>query len=168
MFEREITLNKFMIAYVLQMVQDIPEEKWYNTSSHSLNSPGWCIGHITTECDHALLHLGKERVCPGTWDVYFLQGSQPEENNDKLPKMSALLDAFQLGQKRLRLGVQKLSAEEAALPSPSKFLKPFLPKFGDWLTHMLTTHIAMHAGNIAAWRRVAGLVPISQKGETVA
>ena len=168
MFEREIILNKFMIAYVLQMIQDIPEEKWYYTSSHCLNSPGWCIGHITTECDHALLQLGKERVCPGTWDVYFLQGSRPEENNDKLPKMSALVDAFQLSHKRLRLSVQKLSAEEVSRPSPSKFLKPFLPKFGDWLTHMLTTHIAMHAGNIAAWRRVAGLVPISQKGGTVA
>lgn len=163
MFEREITLNKFMIAYVLRMVQDIPEKQWYMTTSHCINSPGWCIGHITTECDHALMRIGKERVCPGTWDLYFLQGTHPEEDNGKLPKKSALIDAFQLGHKRFRQGVQKLTTEEVSQPSPTKFLKPFLPKYSDWLTHMLTTHIAMHAGNIATWRRVAGLAPISQQ-----
>ncbi len=165
MFEREITLNKFMIAYVLRMIRDIPEAQWYHTTPHHINSPGWCIGHLATECDHALMHIGKERVCPGTWDIYFLQGTQPEESNDKLPKKSTITDALQLSYKRFRQGIQKLTVEEISQPSPSQFLAKFLPTYGEWISHMLTTHIAMHAGSIGTWRRVAGLVSISQLTE---
>ena len=127
-------------------------------SQGEMNSPGWCVGHLAVEGDHALVALGSPRVTPAPWDALFLMDADwPGPHG--APGMGELIATMRAVYRRLAEAVDALPAERLAEPSHSDFLRPYLPTRGDWLAHVLTTHLTMHAGGLAAWRRAHGLGP---------
>ncbi len=159
MFEREIILNRFMLAYLRRLVADLQDNVIYQAPNASVNTPGWCLGHLVVECDHALMHLDRPRHSPDAWDALFLMGTTPDVLRDhaNAPVKAVLLDTVKASYAALRDAVRETNPAFFEAPCHSAFLQSVLPREADWYAHMLTTHVAMHAGNIALWRRVMGL-----------
>ncbi len=158
MFEREIILNRFVLRYLERLVADIKEPLLYDAPDAAVNTPGWCLGHLAVECDQALMHLGRPRHSPEGWDTRFLMGTTPSDaRRQEAPSKTVLLETVRASYAALREAVRETDPVFFDAPCHSAFLQSVLPREADWYAHMLTTHVAMHAGNIALWRRVMGL-----------
>ena len=98
---------------------------------------------------------------PG-WPENFGRGSTPLAYADGFtpPGKEDLRDAVRQTHERFLAATAGLLPEVWERPMP---LEPFadrFPKLGDLLAHLLTTHDAVHWGQLSAWRRAAGLGPI--------
>lgn len=153
------SLQDSLVSSVL--IADLEDGDMYRLQEKGINSPGWCLGHIAVETDAANCHLGNEKLVPDSWYGLFYFVAPPLVVTSSLPSRQMLVDAVDLAFDRLEAAMGSMPEEFWGRPCHSDFLRNELPTEGDWYRHILTTHPAMHAGNIAAWRRVRGLGPAS-------
>ncbi len=160
LFEREIQLNEFLISYLKLLMKGIGDDILFKGQLDGVNSPGWCLGHLATEGDKALNVIGIARSSPESWDNLFLMKATGIDDKTIFPKKSELTAAVSETYQKLRSAAANFDEAFIGAECPSQFLKPVLPTQGLLFAHMLTTHVAMHAGNIAAWRRTHGFGPL--------
>ncbi len=151
----ECRLNTWMLAFTSSLIEDLSDEQVYMRLSVT-NPPAWILGHLAAEADKALGILGKEQLLPNDWHSAYLQGSSPDAVMVRRTKHE-LWQANEAVYASLRETVLALPPERLAEPSHSDFLREHLPTKEAWFGHILTTHIAMHAGQIQYWRRLQGL-----------
>ncbi|MCU0427828.1 MAG: DinB family protein [Candidatus Kapabacteria bacterium] len=151
----EHRLHTWMMSFTASLIEDLSDEQIYLRIG-TTNSPAWILGHLAAEGDKALTTLGKTALLPSTWHESFLQGSSPDKMSVQ-PSKQELWQANVRVYKELSEAVLNLASEQLAEASHSDFLREYLPTRGAWLGHILTTHIAMHAGQIQYWRRLQGL-----------
>ena len=53
--------------------------------------------------------------------------------------------------------IKRCSASELCEDPPSVLLKDSLPNKHTWFLHHITTHIAVHIGNLVVWKKLNGL-----------
>jgi hypothetical protein len=125
------------------------------------NHPAFTLGHLVTASALVVKRLGGEYDIPEGWDNFFLRKG-PGDSRTPLPFESGMPDR----DSRLNeLSRQHTNVEQAthALSRQSldetvewRFSNHF-PTLFDFLTFMCVSHEAMHLGQVAAWRRAAGL-----------
>lgn len=148
-----------MLRYLTNLVADIPADMLYLHQDKPVNSPGWCLGHLAVETDDAYRYLGHESRVPEHWYELFFYTAPPLELDQALPVKGELIDAVNSVFAALLSAFERLDDAFLDQPCHSNFLKKYLPKERQWFHHILTTHLATHAGNIATWRRFSGLPP---------
>ncbi len=154
-------LNRFLLGYLNNLVEDISADSFYLHQDQGINSPGWCLGHLAVETDDANKYLGHSSAVPENWYSLFFYTAPPLKLDQTLPSKADLIAAVNSVFPKLLDSFQALDEEFLARPCHSNFLKGKLPTENDWFVHILTTHIAMHAGNIAAWRKFSNFGPAS-------
>lgn len=160
-FQDSFILSRFVRRYLAQLVSDIPDSDLYALQVKKINSPGWCLGHLAVETDAAYRHLKSPGIVPEEWYRLFYFTSPPLVVNPDLPEKNLLTDALDEVFRQLESAMELQPESFWERDCHSDFLRNHLPTEGDWYHHILTTHPAMHAGNIAAWRRMRGLGPAS-------
>ena len=98
---------------------------------------------------------------PAAWGENFGPGTTPLEYADGFepPTKAELLAAIREGHARVEAALDDADLDALALddPNPIEFLREPFPTKRDFLAHLLTTHDAIHLGQLSAWRRAAGL-----------
>lgn len=151
----ECRLNVWMLTFTQSLIEDLSDEQLY-LHVGTTNPPAWILGHLAAEADKALTTLGEKQMLPADWHGAYLQGSSPDTAKAYYSKHE-LWQANEAVYAALRQTVLKLPSERLQESSHSDFLREHLPTRGDWLGHILTTHVAMHAGQVQYWRRLQGL-----------
>ncbi len=151
----ECRLNVWMLAFTRSLIEDLSDEQLYLCIGLT-NPPSWILGHLAAEADKALTILGERQILPDDWHSSYLQGSSPDVVQVRHTKHE-LWQANETVYAALREAMVQLPQERLQEPSHSDFLREHLPTRGDWLGHILTTHVAMHAGQIQYWRRLQGM-----------
>ena len=151
----ECRLNIWMLTFTQSLVEDLSDEQVY-MGVDTTNPPAWILGHLAAEADKALTTLGEKQLLLQDWHIAYLQGSSPDAVKVRHSK-NELWQANETVYAALRTAALALSAERLLEPSHSDFLREHLPTRADWLGHILTTHVAMHAGQLQYWRRLQGL-----------
>ncbi|MBD1208780.1 MAG: DinB family protein [Ignavibacteria bacterium] len=151
----ECRLNVWMLTFTQSLIEDLSDEQLYMHVG-TTNPPAWILGHLAAEADKALTTLGEKQMLPADWHGAYLQGSSPDTAKACYSKHE-LWQANEAVYAALRQTVLKLPSERLQESSHSDFLREHLPTRGDWLGHILTTHVAMHAGQVQYWRRLQGL-----------
>jgi hypothetical protein len=151
----ECRLNIWMLTFTQSLVEDLSDEQVY-MGVGTTNPPAWILGHLAAEADKALTTLGEKQLLLQDWHIAYLQGSSPDAVKVRHSK-NELWQANETVYAALRTAALALSAERLLEPSHSDFLREHLPTRADWLGHILTTHVAMHAGQLQYWRRLQGL-----------
>lgn len=152
----ECRLNVWMLSFIRSLIEDLSDEQIYMRIG-TTNPPQWILGHLAAEADKALTTLGERQILPDDWHRSYLQGSSPDAVLIRRHAKHELWQASETVYAVLRTAVLALPAEQLQEPSHSNFLREHLPTRADWLGHILTTHVAMHAGQIQYWRRLQGL-----------
>jgi hypothetical protein len=152
-------LNRFMLGYLNNLVADIPEQMLYRHQDRKINSPGWCLGHLAVETDDAYKYLGNASLIPDDWYALFFYTAPPLDIDQALPSKGELIDAVNSVFQALNSAFERLDDAFLDRPCHSNFLKSYLNTEREWFIHVLTTHLATHAGNIAIWRRFCELGP---------
>ncbi|MEM6321865.1 MAG: DinB family protein [Bacteroidota bacterium] len=160
MKETTVELMNFQLRYLNQLVENIPDERLYEKQLEGFNSAGWILGHICVEADDVISRLASNGAfgeLPPTWQKWFRNAWGKIEELEGLPAKEELVNTLNRRYEALGKAYLKLSDDQRMAEHPSKFLRDILTTTDAWFAHHLTTHIAMHCGNIVVWKKLIGL-----------
>jgi hypothetical protein len=158
-FERETTLARFVAGYARLLVADLDDAALADPIAPGANHPAWILGHLAIATDYARQQLGLPAACPEAWHRRFGPGSTPEPDRALYPPKAELLAALEAGIAGVLDALPGADPAAMAAPHgvPIAFLRDAVPTRADLLAHLLTTHPAVHLGQLSLWRRARGL-----------
>lgn len=161
MFERELTLYRFMWNYLKTLAADLEEDQMGVSPFPGANPPVWILGHLAICTDSAGRILGLPRECPKEWHAMFAPGTNPADVKPPYPSKADLVAAIGHGHRRVSEAMPNASPEVLNQPHNIPLLKPTnLETLGDVLAHLMTTHEAFHVAQLSACRRKTGKGPV--------
>jgi DinB superfamily len=153
--EPHAAVHLFMLGYFHKAVSDLDEKRLAQRAAGRGHSPRWIIGHLAVSADYGLMGLGGSRLCSEQWHKAFGLGSV--ETDDVAPPRGELIAALDIGYDRLLHAGREAAATTLDKPFEHPlFAGSTVRTLGHALTHLLTTHLAFHLGQLSAWRRQAG------------
>ena len=129
-----------------------------------MNHPAWQIGHLAFAADGVCeLVGGGAKKLDKRWAETYGMGSKPVADRGKYAAKSDLLGT--LDEARGRLARAFAEASEAHLKSPNPFapLAAGLPTVEHAAVFFMVCHEGTHLGQLAAWRKGAGMVEALSK-----
>ncbi len=153
-----INLFNFQLLYLKKVVRNIPEERLYEKQLEGFNSAGWLLGHICVEADDVFIHLNVSyNKLEPTWYTWFKNSTGVVKSFDDLPTKELLLSKLEERYNLLSSLYLNLTDGQRLSSHPSEMLKEVFPTLDSWFAHHLTTHLAIHNGNIVVWKKMIGL-----------
>ena len=124
-----------------------------------MNPPAWVLGHVAVVGNFALSRVGGDPVELPGWRENFGLGSEPNVYADGFSPPTADDLRAAVKETHARFLAATAAVDPALLAEPTELdrLADRFPKKGDLIVHLLTTHDAVHWGQLSAWRRAAGL-----------
>jgi uncharacterized damage-inducible protein DinB len=150
------------LEYLRRLLADVPDELLTFQPGGVMNHPAWVIGHLTHSFQAIGSELGITRWLPVNWEQQFGTGSVPVEIRDAYPCKDELLNALADGQLRVVKRLHQIGEEGLGEPLPDDRYRDMFPTLGHAVLHILTSHVAVHVGQVTVWRRAAGLEPLPE------
>ena len=151
-------------AYGEKLAADLHDNLFAEQPLPGMNPPVWILGHVAVVGNFALsllagLGLNAPPVELPGWRENFGIGSEPLVYADGFvpPSGEELRAAVRLTHDQFHALTAEVTPEMLTKRPASDRLTDRFPTYGDRLTHLLTTHDAVHWGQLSAWRRAAGL-----------
>ncbi len=153
----------------LKMLEGIKAERFARLPVGNLgvvptNHPAWVFGHLGLYGPHLLTLLGhaddaEKLAAPKTWDTLFGMGStcQDDPAGDVYPSMNKIVEQFERSYDAALKATQNADDAVFMKINPNEKMRDRFPTVGTAVTFMLTTHPALHLGQVSAWRRIEGL-----------
>jgi hypothetical protein len=159
MFDHERTLYAFVLWYARGLMADVDDADLAAQPAPGMNHPAWILGHLAIATDYALNLLGLPGHCPAAWHEQVGPGSTPGTDRAAYPGKAELLEALERGHSAVSeaAAVADPARLQAVHDLPFEFLQAHVPTVGDLIAHLMTTHPAVHLGQLSAWRRLRGL-----------
>jgi len=151
-----IVAFRFTLRYAELLVADIDDDQMAVQPHSGMNHPAWVLGHYALGADFVAQLLGQPLLTDDDWMAMFGPGSTPTTDRTVYPSKDALLDTARKTHARAIELMTHATPEQLAAPNATPFFPEVFPTTGDLLTHLLTTHGALHLGQLSAWRRSVG------------
>ncbi len=161
MFGREIALNRFQLGYFEKIVADIPAESFAQRGAGGGHPPVWIVGHLAIVGETATRLVGGEEPTHPEWLPLFGPRSSDEVPDAERFGKQELVEALHVAYAQLHSQAAGMTDELASRPHALALLKGTpIESNGDLLAHVLTSHFALHLGQLSCWRRAAGHEPL--------
>ncbi len=158
--KQAVQQNQFLLGYAKNLTDDLPDERWTEQPFPGINHPAWIIGHLANTADSGVTMVGGQKAGKPEWANLFKGGTTVTSDRSAYPSKEELLNWFN-GQYET---LQKLSlaATEERLNAPNIHprLKTLMPTNREVITFLLSSHLAIHLGQLSMWRRLIGLPPL--------
>jgi len=148
------------LDYLRRLVDDIPDEFMARQTGGAVNHPAWILGHLIHSAQAIGGEIGLPPWLPSNWHRQFGTGSTPASDRSQYPKKATLLAALTDGQKRITERLNELGDQGLSGPLPDVRYREEFPTLGHAVLHILTSHAAIHVGQLTVWRRAVGLGPL--------
>ena len=164
---RDTMLTHMLHAYDLQLnlasmlVKDIPDDQMCAQPHGLVNHPTWNLGHLVLSEHHTCKLLDIDSTLPDGWDKLFKAGGTPGADRSAYPGKAELLAELGKMHERMKAALPGIAAETLDREHPSEDTRKYFPTIGAMVAFIMTSHEMDHLGQIAAWRRAAGLGPAS-------
>lgn len=152
----------FQLGYLKDLVHDIPESRFAEQPAPGMNTPAWILGHLCWAADLIPALLGQDASLDTSWAERFGATSTPSPDLSLYPSKSELIATLEAAHIRAEAALPLITPEKLAAEMPNPMFRSFLPTVGDAIVQILTTHEALHMGQLSAWRRVSGFPPASK------
>jgi hypothetical protein len=160
-FAQEITLFRFMHGYLQKLMAELTDADLRAVTPGAVNPPAYILGHLAISNDFALRLLGRPPVCPAEWAAAFGPGSSPEKMQIEYPSKAALLETIRLGHEAVIAAApdadQRMMGKAQSFPL---FKGTPIQTVGDCVALLMTTHFALHVGQLSLMRRQLGHAPL--------
>ena len=150
-------LYGFNLQFAERLVNDIPDDQMAAQPGGVINHPAWSLGHLVVSSNHLGGLLGLEPSLPEGWGDAFTTGGEPSGNRADYPSKEALLEALTAQHERNTAALKAYDLARFDEPFPDEKTRAYFPTIGDFIMFLMTSHEMDHLGQIAAWRRAAGL-----------
>ena len=152
-----IVAFRFTLRFANLLVADIDDDQMARQPHPGMNHPAWVLGHYAIGADFVAQLLGQPMLTDDDWMATFGPGSTPTSDRSAYPSRDALLEVVNNTHVRAIEFMATATPEQLAAANETPFFPDVFPTVGDLLTHLLTTHAALHLGQLSAWRRCVGL-----------
>ena len=163
MLDSEIACNKFMMEYLILLTEDLADDDLWPESiaeTSTGNPAGWILGHLAVSTDYALRMCGERFQCSKDWHRTFARGTRSNVCPEFSVTVSELVETTVSGNEQIQKACSKLPAEMLEKEHNVDFLKDTpLTSNRDVLVHLMTTHPAIHLGQLSTCRRTLGKGP---------
>jgi hypothetical protein len=159
-FDMHLHLYAFNLDFCERLCADIDDAVLWTPAAPGVHAPGWILGHLAISTDFAAGCAGLERACPASWHRAFGPVGPRGSGVELEPRASKaeLLEALRAGHARVDPAVRGVDAASLAGPHGAAALRgTSLTTVRDALSHLLTTHEALHLGQLTMCRRLIGL-----------
>lgn len=157
-FEIGKTVLEFAHRNLLNLLEDVPEDKLSHQPVKHGNHALWIVGHIANTDTFFATSLGKrEPKTPPEFAGLFGMGSKPTPDAGAYPPLAVLKDALHAARADLLDWFAAMSDEELFSPLPDDY-KHFAPHYAG-LMPSLAWHEGLHTGQLTVIRRSLGLAP---------
>lgn len=158
------------VGYIHRLLKDIPAERFGRLAAPGgtpipSNHPAFIVGHLSLYPQKTLEFLGMDTSPvqpPSHYEELFSKLAQCQDDSEGsiYPHRDEIVATFDQGYQVAIEAVRNASVEQFAQDNPvDSPLRKSCPTLGDLLTFYLTNHIAIHAGQMSAWRRMEGMSP---------
>lgn len=141
------------------LTADIPDDKLALQPAAAINHPAWILGHLlAVEQKIAGSVLGrplKTSLDAGWWETYGI-GSTPRPERTLYKSKAFYMDGLTETSGEITAFLASKSDADMELANPDPQLGQFFPTIGIAVC-VAITHRAYHSGQIATWRKLAGL-----------
>lgn len=161
MFEHERALNEFLVDYLERLVQDVDDSELDSQPFDRALPPRWILGHLAVNNDYARRMFGGRFQCPKDWHRSFARGTVVKSQTIAAPSKEQLLERLRADFKDVCLLTETADVEAMNQLHSVPFLTgTAIRTTGQLISHLLTTHLATHIGQLSAWRRAASRPPV--------
>lgn len=159
--EQEIKVLRFQHGYGEMLLDGLTKEKAFDLVCAGGVNPAWIIGHLGFVSNLVATMIGGEsKIDLDQWKPLFGGGSTPTTDASAYPTWDELLRVWRQGADQLADLTPKASGGLLGQPNPNARMKDALPTVHDFLSFVLTAHVAMHLGQLSTWRRSQGHPPL--------
>lgn len=151
--ETERTLYRMFLDMFAKACEEIPESDFQSLPPGGGNSPNWIMGHLLVVNQFGLSMLGQSSDQLAELMPVYGPGSTPTEDQSNLLSRGELLEQFTSTSKDFLDAIESATVEQLDAAQQTPFFQDSLPTTRELLAHLLTTHFAMHFGQLSAWRR---------------
>lgn len=160
MFTTELGINRFLVEYTRNLVAGVDDSRLADQPLPGVNHPAWLLGHLAFAADGAGTFLGQPRQLDDAWKQKFGGGSVVSNVRSEYPDKDTLLRIFEERNAAAGQLMQSVTPEQYQAPNPHARLKESLPQAGQAVAFLMTSHLAIHLGQLSSWRRMIGLQPM--------
>lgn len=161
MFDRDITLNQFLLTYCDRLLVGVTDEEFTHPMPGGGHSPQWIIGHLTIAADYAAAMLKAPPAADKAMRQAFGPGQDEVAAEGDAFSRSTLAAALRPAYERLYPVAADADAAQLDQPHGVDLLAGSgIETRADLVAHILTTHFAVHLGQLSAWCRAHGRTPL--------
>ncbi|MEM1027790.1 MAG: DinB family protein [Planctomycetota bacterium] len=161
----DLILNILMLwerngDYGLALTDQVGAEQSVYQPAGELNHPAWVLSHLNTyhETLEAIIH-GHAVTDPK--DAAFGMRSQPVADVKAYVSLPRLRDEFLWGHRSIADALRLAGPALLERQVPLERWQNWLPTMSAVLMNLMVWHETLHLGQLSAWRRAAGLPPVS-------
>lgn len=153
----------------LKMAADIPAERFARLPHGEVgavptNHPAWVYGHLSLYAPYVVKYAGDTEpaealAAPEEWQDRFGMGSEclDDASGERYPDKAEIMAQFERGYAAALEATERAEDALFLAANPNEKMRERFPTVGTAIVFMLTTHTALHAGQVSAWRRMEGL-----------
>ncbi len=152
-----------------KLLRDIPAERFARLPALGgviiqTNHPAWVCGHLSLYPARMLRMVGMDAspaAPPDRWTDLFKGGSPclDDPSGKHYPPRDELVSTLLRASAELLDRVEGIEDEILDRPNPDEQYRQVFPTVGAAFVVLLCSHVAMHMGQVSAWRRCMGMGP---------
>ena len=161
MFENAANVARQQLRLIHALAKDIDDAYYTQPIGGAKNPPAFILCHLCVSADFLLTRLGKPPHCPANWRENFGPTCTPENVKIPYPPKADVLSLLEKTILAACAAAVEVTSEFAAQPHGIPFLTGGpLETNGDFITLLLASHPAFHAGQLSVMRRHLGFAPL--------
>jgi hypothetical protein len=155
MTDREaiLTAFRFTLTYAEKLAAELGDEELAALPHPGMNHAAWVLGHVALGSDFVALLLGQPLFTDEAWMATFGPGSTPVSDRAAYPSKDKLLATMRTTHARAIELMSQATGAQMDAPNATRFFPAQFPTVGALIIHLMTTHAALHLGQLSAWRR---------------
>ena len=150
-------LCTYMLGYAAPALADLTDEHRALAPAPNSKTAGWILGHLCVSGDYVRRKCGRPPLTPREWGPKFAPGTQPSLVASEYPSMTELRSTLDAVYRDLAEIAPTWNDEMLDGENPLEFSRHRFPTARGFFSHVMTSHLGYHLGQLAGWRAAAGL-----------
>ena len=157
MRQNTVRASEVTQGYMQLLLKDFPQDKWFSRPAGVPSHGAWQVGHLAASGNSGLKVMGQSSLVDDSWGELFGRGSQAVDDASVYPSVTELIETY--NKVNVALTEFYAHADQAVLlaDTTNQRLIERFPKQGDFIVFLLTSHLAVHAGQLSTLRKLYGL-----------
>jgi hypothetical protein len=155
--QEAIRLSMFMLSEAEGLLRGLDDSHRALEPMPGAKTAGWLVGHLAFTGDYARRLCGRKPLCDESWRLRFAPSTKPSHDENTYPPMALLLSMFATVYSDLLAAAAEADRHTLSAANPYSAGRDRFPTVRDFLSYLMTAHLAYHLGQLSGWRAAAGL-----------